>query len=405
MIKKLFICAVGFCLLVVGVETAKAGGKVAVVKGCEIAFTPGDGAFNTILTQLDHATSTVDVAVARLTNLELVDALCILARDRKVAVRVILDAYEISTPEDGAAYDYLRERLAHSGVKVWIYSGTNQKGISNKMHLRCAVIDGTNVITGSLNWRADVFRNKCDDLIVLHSPNLAAAYLDEMDQIVKSSSKLTLATPAIPEAISFPALHKADDGSTPGALTVKKAFKAAVYFSPDNSGFGALMEQISAATNQVDIAMRLMTHKKLNNTIVALASNGIPVRLALDKDMFRQMLATKEKVLEQPGITIYGSQPKEPGLHLKVSIIDRNHLWTGSANGLNSADTRDIEDMLQIESPEVAAAYGKAFDRLAQWFEKAPANRHKNGREKNKYAHSPASKPRTAGTDQNTTKP
>jgi phosphatidylserine/phosphatidylglycerophosphate/cardiolipin synthase-like enzyme len=200
-------------------------------------------------------------------------------------------------------------------------------------------------------------------------------------------------------------LYTADDGSTPVALSITNTFKVAVYFSPDAAGFDSLVAQIHSASSRVDMAMRYLGYDKVNNAVMQTASNGIPVRLAVDKDMYRKYFAPYQKVLSQTNVTTYASLPKEPGLHLKVTAIDDRWLWTGSANATVWADKLDIEDMLQIESPEVTAAYRQMFDQLANWFEQNPKNRHKNALERNANSGSPTAKPKKTGTDQNVAQP
>ena len=369
--RFLLLAAAPFLLASINATTT-ALAQVVKVNQCEIAFTPGDGALNTIVTQLNAATNSVDVAMFRLSNQELVDALCVLARDRKVAVRVILDAEDIATPADGTRYDPLRQQLVRNGCQVLVYAATNELGTTKTMHLRCAVIDDKTVMTGSCNWRANSFKDKVDDLIVLQSPGLAALYTAELNQVVQSTTPLpyTGPTPMPTDKLVFPVLHRSDNGSTPAALVINKPFKASVYFSPEASGFSALAKQIRSATNQVDMAMRYLGYPKINKAILDAASNGIPVRLAMDKDMFGKRFKIYEAPLEQKAVALYGSKLKEPGLHMKISVIDNQWLWTGSANATAKADTLDIEDMLQINSPDAATAYRQVLNRLTTWFDK-----------------------------------
>jgi len=242
---------------------------------------------------------------------------------------------------------------------------------------------------------------------VLHSPALAAIYTAEINQLATSATPLAPASPAPtqPDVITFPALETAADGSIPGAFAVTNEFRVTVYFSPDASGFDTMVGQIVSATNQVDMAMRYLGYLKVNNAVLQAASNGVPVRLAVDKDMYRKRFASFRNVLTQPGVTTYASQPKQPGLHLKVTAIDNRWLWTGSANATVWADTLDVEDMLQVDSPAVTAAYGQMFARLTDWFEKNPLDRHRNAVERNENSNTPAARPQKTGTDQNVAQP
>ena len=90
----------------------------------------------------------------------------------------------------------------------------------------------------------------------------------------------------------------------------------------------------------------------------------------MDKDMFGKRFKIYEAPLEQKAVALYGSKLKEPGLHMKISVIDNQWLWTGSANATAKADTLDIEDMLQINSPDAATAYRQVLNRLTTWFDK-----------------------------------
>jgi cardiolipin hydrolase len=123
-----------------------------------------------LLSRLGAAKASIDVAVFSITCDELADAL-LAAHARGVRVRVISDNDQVGTK--GSDID----RLRAAGVP------TRVDGSPAHMHNKFAVVDSRLVLTGSLNWtRAGVLDNE-ENVLVLNSPPVAAAYSRRFEQL------------------------------------------------------------------------------------------------------------------------------------------------------------------------------------------------------------------------------
>ena len=352
-----------------------------------VAFTPGPSALNTLKDALTKAQATVDVAVFRFTDSALIDALCYLSVVKNVKIRVFLNQ-EDQRLEDGAevaadgetvmpvnpSYQSIYQKLLRSGVQVY------NEGGGSKMHLRCAVIDGQTVLTGSCNWIPQSFKQKYDDVLVLQSPGLAQAYTNKINSLVAQSTLLPsvgpslrsddLAFPSDHEEMALPAGSKRQTLQEP--VTITTPFTASVYFSPEGSGLEAMLGQVSQATKTVDMAMRWATDSSFAQRLTAAAARkSAPIRLLVNRDMFEGGRQASMNQLIKNGVQMRVSKPKM-NMHWKVAVIDGHSVWTGSANATARAASTDQEDMLCADSPELAACYESAYQALVTRLDPPP---------------------------------
>lgn len=53
----------------------------------------------------------------------------------------------------------------------------------DKLHHKVAVLDDATVITGSMNWSSEALRSNDENLLIVHSPDVAAAFRQELDRL------------------------------------------------------------------------------------------------------------------------------------------------------------------------------------------------------------------------------
>ncbi len=53
----------------------------------------------------------------------------------------------------------------------------------DKLHHKVAVLDDATVITGSMNWSSEALRSNDENLLIVHSPVVAAAFRQELDRL------------------------------------------------------------------------------------------------------------------------------------------------------------------------------------------------------------------------------
>ena len=140
-----------------------------------VAFSPGGEALPRILRELRQARQSVDVAMFYLSHKDLTDALCFLAQQRGVTVRVVTDA-TMNKP----AHQPVLDRLTWHGASIHVLPSSS-KGL---MHLKCAVIDGNTVIAGTANWSPTAFDQNFEDTLIIHSKTVSRIYLDQLESLI-----------------------------------------------------------------------------------------------------------------------------------------------------------------------------------------------------------------------------
>lgn len=138
----------------------------------EIYFSPDDGVSTRLEDLLGTAQSSVDFLAYSFTLDTLADTLR--ARARKgVRVRGVFDQSQVES--NGSASEYYT--LKDAGLDV------RQDGIEGLMHNKVFIIDEKIVVTGSFNFSRNADRINDENLVIIHSPELAARYLAEFEKI------------------------------------------------------------------------------------------------------------------------------------------------------------------------------------------------------------------------------
>ena len=309
----------------------------------------------------------MDVAPFFLSHTDLINTLCFLAAKQKIKVRCFMDPASTAPAEC-----HVLDQLAQSGVEVYVVQVAD-----GKMHLKCAVVDDDIVITGAANWTARAFDNNVEDSLILQSPSLARAYQSRLDRLLPISelhhapsedptervaSKPVVQIPGKPSTLEFAAPH----------LQRFSSIRAArVFFSadsePDNGLLASdtLLARIHAAQKRVDIAMYLLVEPSLIDALVKKASEDkVPVRLLVDSGMLDAPSRSVLETLAAAGVQIRWLGSEKFSMHLKALVLDESQVWTGSANWSQSAFVHNVEDLLLIESTDLARAYTRHFDTL-----------------------------------------
>ncbi|NCA83113.1 MAG: hypothetical protein EOM72_10280 [Opitutae bacterium] len=337
------------------------------VRGVSVAFSPQGDSLPEIIYTLHAAKRRVDVAPFYLSHTNLIDTLCFLAAKRQIRVRCFMDPAS-TTP----AECHVLDRLAQNGVEVYVVHVPD-----GKMHLKCAVVDEDTVITGAANWTVRGFDNNVEDSLFLQSPALAQAYRARLDRLSPVSELYHAPSEVRPEntpamrADLTPAKPSLLPFAAPKLLRLNSIRTARVFFSsdsgPDNGLLAAqvLLAGIQAAQKRVDVAMYLLVEPTLVEALARKAAEGkVPVRLLVDSGMLDSSSRSILETLVAAGAQVNWLGSEKFSMHLKALVLDESSVWTGSANWSQSAFAHNIEDLLLIESPDLARAYTRHFDTL-----------------------------------------
>ncbi len=122
----------------------------------------------------------------------------------------------------------------------------------------------------------------------------------------------------------------------------------------------ALLDSLSNAHTSVDIAMYNFNLLEAGNALRKARDNGAVVRIVVDSDAMDNTLLQQ---LRQEGFEVLGDR-REGLMHNKFVIVDGKTVWTGSLNLTYGGLTQDENNLVRIDSPELAERYTEEFNEM-----------------------------------------
>lgn len=318
---------------------------------------------------LSAATASVDIAIYdfRLSDelgAAVVQALTT-AADRGVSVRI---GYDLGKPSAATAADFaaLQADPAPIGTADWVhehFDGTavQTEGIAaapqlmhSKYVLRDAGTDGAAVWTGSTNFTDDAWTLQENNIILVQSPELAAAYRVDFDAMWTTAK--------------IKGTGKNDGGSaTLGSAGISWDFAPGDGKAID----AALVQLIAGAQTRIVIASMVLTSHTVLAALAAAVRVGKQVSGIYDAGQMDPVVATWRGIpadaqvvadfstvsakLSGKQSTPYTPTSLHDFMHNKVLVCD-DTVVTGSYNFSANAE-RNAENQLRITDPELAGQY------------------------------------------------
>jgi len=145
-----------------------------------------------------------------------------------------------------------------------------------------------------------------------------------------------------------------------------------VFFTPFEDALSVLEPELASATETIDVAMYTFTHETIAGYLIDAHLRGAKVRLLVDYGQSLPPAADGGGAvgqldlvnnLEDEGITVCRRGGEDGGImHHKFAVIDSERVITGSYNFTPSATERNLENLLVIADPAMAANYAAAFE-------------------------------------------
>jgi phosphatidylserine/phosphatidylglycerophosphate/cardiolipin synthase-like enzyme len=280
---------------------------------------------------IDGARLTVDAAIYNLNLWSIRNAL-LAARARGVVVRVVAESDNL----DGAEFQVLMD----AGIPVL---GDRREGL---MHDKFIVIDRNEVWTGSMNFTLNGAYEDNNNLIRLHSKDIAEDYLVEFNEMF------------VEDLFGTDLLAQ-----TPNPVVTVDDTVVEVYFSPDDGVQTRLVELLEAASESIYFMAYSFTADPLGETIRSKAASGVTVAGVMDAEQAISNTGTEYDPFIQAGLDVR-LDGIDGLMHHKVIIIDGNIVITGSYNFTLSAESTNDENVLIIHDSEIASIYLGEFWRI-----------------------------------------
>ncbi|PPD42485.1 MAG: phosphatidylserine synthase [Methylocystis sp.] len=136
-----------------------------------------------------------------------------------------------------------------------------------------------------------------------------------------------------------------------------------VYYGPGDGFETVDARLINGARHSIDMAAYLLTDRALVTALGRAAMRGVKVRLYLDGEETGRS-APFEQIADAPNMEVRLKARGRDLMHLKSYQVDGRTLRTGSTNFSVSGEVYQDNDLIVIDSPQAAARFRAAFERL-----------------------------------------
>ena len=161
-------------------------------------------------------------------------------------------------------------------------------------------------------------------------------------------------------------VHAAPPAATPSSDTAPHNARVESYFTPGDDVDRVVAARIDAAKRTVHVAAYLFTNRRIAAALARAAKRGVDVQLVADASQFQSGGLPRLRDLDRAGARIWLREGLA-AFHHKVVIVDAGSpaatVVTGSFNFTQAAQERNAENLVVIESREVAARFLADFDR------------------------------------------
>jgi phosphatidylserine/phosphatidylglycerophosphate/cardiolipin synthase-like enzyme len=290
-----------------------------------------------LLELINNAQISIHIASFEFNLPRVADAL-IAAKARGVDVRWVTDN-ENGLLIDGNQNRGQFTRLMAAGIEV-----KDDAGRSALMHNKFWIFDRQISWTGSTNITVNGIYKQNNNVIVIHSPQVAEIFEQEWQELWNGQLG--------PRAPS--------NRSTQWAILEDTPIQ--VLFSPEDD----VVDNLIALLNDAQVSIRFLafsfTEYPMAQAMVARAQSGVDVQGVFEtfgSNSPRSML----KTLWCAGLTV-----RQDGngsfLHHKVIIVDNSIVVTGSLNFSSNADKSNEENVIIIDNAEIAALYLQEYEKV-----------------------------------------
>ncbi|MDO8954327.1 MAG: phospholipase D family protein [Gammaproteobacteria bacterium] len=141
-----------------------------------------------------------------------------------------------------------------------------------------------------------------------------------------------------------------------GPLSFADTSAYQVCFTPGQDCTGLIVKQIDAAKNNIWVQAYSFTSYQIGDALVRAEERGVNVQIIMDKSNFEPGAHGSAQYLLRHGIKIWNDYQLNIA-HNKVMIFDNDIVETGSFNFTYAAQNHNAENVLIINSPQLAQDY------------------------------------------------
>ncbi len=126
----------------------------------------------------------------------------------------------------------------------------------------------------------------------------------------------------------------------------------------------SLLADVDAARKSIDLAVFDLDLGQLAQALLRAQRRGVAVRLVVDSENLVAPEASEQLgLLQRVGVALRFDR-REPFMHDKFVVIDRQISWLGSWNMTDNDTYRNNNNMLRLASRQIAADYAAEFEQM-----------------------------------------
>lgn len=129
-----------------------------------------------------------------------------------------------------------------------------------------------------------------------------------------------------------------------------------------------LIREIDRAEKEILVAIYSITREKIASALVEAAKRGVKIRVKYDAEQFEDLRWMKLRIrdLVKHGIECIAieTKAKYASMHHKFTVIDRKCVLTGSYNYTRTASTVSYENLVLINSADIARKFAEEFEAI-----------------------------------------
>jgi phosphatidylserine/phosphatidylglycerophosphate/cardiolipin synthase-like enzyme len=233
------------------------------------------------------------------------------------------------------------QQVLDAGIPV---IGDGKQGL---MHNKFMVIDRLDVWSGSMNYTSSGVYKDNNNLIHIHSSQVAEDYSQEFNQM-----------------FTYHLFGPDKMAGTPNPKVNVDGTPVEIYFSPEDKPASHILGLIQAAQTSINFLAYEFTSTGIGAAMLQRAQAGVSVTGVMDDGQVKATKVTELDPLQQAGLDVRLDGNLTGLMHHKVIIIDQKIVITGSYNYTAAAETTNDENVVIIFSPQVAAQYMQEFQRV-----------------------------------------
>jgi phosphatidylserine/phosphatidylglycerophosphate/cardiolipin synthase-like enzyme len=347
-------------------------GSTAALADITPLFSPSKDVKTTIVTSIEDAAETIDVAMYSFSDAGILKALKTAAKDGK-QVRLILNK-AMSAKEKA-------QGLEDAGVDV--------RYVSNTMHHKFAIFDGphsddvdaaeSKLLTGSGNWSGSSHSKYDEDLLIFtNESKFVKAYQTEFNYLWENSIEFGEEYIYDIKKISYKSSKVRFTSHNMKAVKNSRglnSFRATVSWEDGVAG-KAIIKAINGAEDTIKIATAHFRRADIADALTAALERGVKVEIVTDQQEYHSRGTASDPTFLDETIAAKGAKVRYKiysrfwdyrtafQMHAKYIIIDDETVITGSFNWSRNAETKVMENLVIISDSDIADAYVKNFGKI-----------------------------------------